>query len=1398
MSSQSEKPRPTQISRRAVARAPRPLFRLLVAIGVCFCLTPISAVLVAQMNTRIQVQQSPNSAPAITLAPHSAPLINATPHNGENRDVSLCVAGCFELAVSHAIPAYVSQDVPRAVSLAWSLRNIQPKGVIQLDVTDTSSTPATTVGLKLRDSSGVLITFDNGHTEMVFQRLSGTMRLAGSFTVTSRGQTRSHYYTAIVTSRWAGDSIADSVKVRVLNADFGTSPYGRGWRILGQQQLWKVNLSTFDSVVVSDGTGTLQYFARAACTSAGCTYASPKGDFSALFFDSTSTDTTNVYRRTYVDGTIVHFDPHGRQTKVEDRFGNLTRTWWRDSVRVDSVVDPVGKKTRLHYDATSHLDSIIDPVGRVSRFTVDTAGNLTTIYDPDGRVAFSGTYATASRALTRLVDRAGGTHGLALDYAHTLAADTLPTIAVAGTAQRPVIVYRSEERAVLVDTANATLGTIANPATPVLSDSVRAIVTDPRGNATRYALDRFNAPKRVEEPLHRTTVIARDTSARAVSTVTPRGHAIGFAYTGVDLTSVVDSTLSRQLTYAYDSRYHLLTQASGHAAPLTNTLTSDGKSDSLSRIASDSATRYTSRSDGRVAQVTDPSNHVTRYASPFSGFQNTDTIVNGNGGIIKTVRDAVGRDSVVFDPLGNKSTTIYDVLNRVIRAVGPRGDATRFAYDTSKNNGAYLTSVTDTLGNVTQFARNVLGWPDSTTDPNGQRTRVQYDSSGNVLHVTNRRGQTIDFTYDKLDNLLTRVSDGATTTFRTDSLDHFVVGSNAESTDTLYFDSADRPYLAVTIRGAHRSLVQSIFNDTLDVRTSVITSVPAASFADTTAWVYDARRVVTMIAGVGAGSYTYYTYVTVNQDHSQLLIQYPSALTETRNSVATHQDYQQTYGPTVYFAKADSILSTWYQVDNAGRVNARYSPHRDTVRRFVFDSASQLRTANDSAYAGPSCSGSVTGGETCSRGSASLVFPYSYSWDLTGNPSGAGLTVSAGNRLTYHFGDTLKYDLDGNLTQQGAFVHYNWNSLSQLTSLTNPSTASFGYDAWGRHVRVTVGTSSTGFLYDGVQALVEVDTAGNPMAEYSFYPDLDHPHSVRLGGASGTKYAVATDGLGNVTGLISDADSVPNWYRYDPFGSIIDYQALAGATTRLGFQAMPFDVVSGLSYARARYYDPVLGRFISEDPLGLAGGINPYVFAGNDPVNESDPLGLATCVGSHPCGDPILPPDCITCLADPLGGIGNYGDAGQGSGGGGGQPGSKPQTTSSKKTNTCSGSARVLKGNASTIGKPGGFSGPTAGNILVTAIGAAVIPSQWGGKGALRPYISQISGVFPGPNISFQGVVETIGSTAVPNVQGYLMGRFPGNLILELPGASRDYGITSVNLTIPASMTCPAGTTKVP
>ena len=77
-------------------------------------------------------------------------------------------------------------------------------------------------------------------------------------------------------------------------------------------------------------------------------------------------------------------------------------------------------------------------------------------------------------------------------------------------------------------------------------------------------------------------------------------------------------------------------------------------------------------------------------------------------------------------------------------------------------------------------------------------------------------------------------------------------------------------------------------------------------------------------------------------------------------------------------------------------------------------------------------------------------------------------------------------------------------------------------------------------------------------------------------------------------------------YTVSPWGEVA---ADTGTTTRLRLAGQQYDQATRLYYMRARYYDPALGRFLSEDPIGITGGLNLYAYAGNDPVNHADPSG---------------------------------------------------------------------------------------------------------------------------------------------------------------------------------------------
>ncbi len=127
----------------------------------------------------------------------------------------------------------------------------------------------------------------------------------------------------------------------------------------------------------------------------------------------------------------------------------------------------------------------------------------------------------------------------------------------------------------------------------------------------------------------------------------------------------------------------------------------------------------------------------------------------------------------------------------------------------------------------------------------------------------------------------------------------------------------------------------------------------------------------------------------------------------------------------------------------------------------------------------------------------------------------------------------------------------------------------------------------------------------------------------------GQTYYYHADGLGSIVAITNATGAVVQRYEYDSFGNIT-YQQDPNFKQPYTYTGREYDEESGLYYYRARYYDAKVGRFITEDPIGLDGGdVNFYSYVGNNPVNWIDPTGLL-CVYSQSTGS-------LTCTDDVLG-----------------------------------------------------------------------------------------------------------------------------------------------------------------
>ena len=118
--------------------------------------------------------------------------------------------------------------------------------------------------------------------------------------------------------------------------------------------------------------------------------------------------------------------------------------------------------------------------------------------------------------------------------------------------------------------------------------------------------------------------------------------------------------------------------------------------------------------------------------------------------------------------------------------------------------------------------------------------------------------------------------------------------------------------------------------------------------------------------------------------------------------------------------------------------------------------------------------------------------------------------------------------------------------------------------------------------------------------------------------AGGFDYIYMQDGLGSVTEVTNWHGTVRRAYVHDSFGNIETQTGTLNPSNPFKYTGRELEEETGLYYYRARFYDPEIGRFLNEDPIGFAGGINFYAYVSNNPINFIDPWGLREC---EPCDD---------------------------------------------------------------------------------------------------------------------------------------------------------------------------------
>ncbi len=774
--------------------------------------------------------------------------------------------------------------------------------------------------------------------------------------------------------------------------------------------------------------------------------------------------------------------------------------------------------------------------------------------------------------------------------------------------------------------------TSATPFTPALPDTAYARVVEPSGALTRFSVNRWGSPRRTIQPMadgQRDTTTMTYTVDGLPATVIKPGYGAGvrdtLGYNASGLLVYSKPVADTITTISYGAYAQPATVSVRGRDSTTYFLGSLGRVDSV-RVGSTTVAKIpTYDTFGRPTAIRRPNADSTVLAYNGVGTDRNVNTVTISGGRTTTYRyDAVGRTRAVVPPSGSSlptDSTDYGTMNQVTarrqRLTSGTVISTTFQADAMLRD----TTVTDPAGQKYRFLYNALGWLIRQKDPTGARDTMQYSIAGDLMKATSRRNLDVAFVYDSLHRVTSRLgTDTATYSYPSHGLQ--LTGVNKRGTfsvaDTVNFNVLGQATSAIT-RLAGQRFARTYHYAPARQLDSVYISGPGGTSFTTRGYGYDAARGV--LTGIKLGtSLTSFTRDAGLQDSART---FPGSGGTVQRLFGSLQAPVKLYSSAAY----GSTIERWIGFDPVGRVAEQLKVSGLNGRFFVYDSLGRFQKAADSTVTSgslpPGCPDLVNGSLLCNN-SVTWSFVAGTqrvdTFDVVGNRKSLGGSYSAGtNRITGFNGCTYATNGAGSdsvRTCGGTVTTFTWDKADALTGLNVGGTAiTMDYDAFGRLVKRTAGGVDAHFLWDGDHLLAELGTgAGTVTAEYSYYPGMDRLHAMIVGA---NRYYAHEDGLGSVIALTDESAVVKRTFTYDDWGQITastDPGAVFGNKDRARWKgALWMGPETEIVYMRNRWYEPRTGRFISEDPIGLEGGINPFAFAGSDPVNGRDPLGLSAC-----------------------------------------------------------------------------------------------------------------------------------------------------------------------------------------
>jgi RHS repeat-associated protein len=965
--------------------------------------------------------------------------------------------------------------------------------------------------------------------------------------------------------------------------------FGYGWSSSFSDHLVVEKASKHATLVQADGS------AITFTEGAGEAFTAP-----AWTQDVLSGSSSAGYTLTLESQTVYKFNGStGRLESVTDRNGNATTLAYNGSGNLETITDPAGRKIKLAYNSEGLVESAEDPMKHVVKYMYES-GNLKSVTQPgESTLRWQFKY-DGSHRMTELVDGRSGKTTIEYNSSNQVVSEIDPmkrTTSFEYTAFHTTM------------TNHATGGVTVQYFT---SNGMGTSVT--KGYGTSSA----------------TTETRRFNVANKLLSVTDgNGHTTQYGYdTHGNRTSMINPDKD-ETKWTYDTTHDIETETLPSGETTTYKRNSDGDPEVIERPAPGStvqSTSYKYTSHGQIESMTDPLKRTWKYEYDTAGDKiaeidpegdkrtwgyNEDSqetsVVSPRGHVsgakesefmTTTERDAQGRSIKVTDPLGHETKYTYDGDGNVETVTDPEGHKTTYTYDadnertkveepnktiteTEYNGAGQVKKQIDGNKHATEYVRNILEQVTEVIDPLGRKTLKEYDKAGNLVSITNAAKQTTTYKYDPA-NRLTEVSysDGKTPTVK---YEYNGDGDRTKMVDgtgttTYEYDQLDRLTATKDGHGNTAGYEYDLANEQTKItypngKTIEREYDKAGRLKSTTDWskniikyTYDADSDLTITTFPSSTSdedtYKYddtdaMTEVKMKKGGETL-----ASLAYTRNKdglveKATSKGLPGEEKPTYTYDKNDRLtngVGISYEYDAANNPTTIGTEHTYSYNAADELEKSVLKKATAATYTFNEV-GDRTKTEPASG--PATTYGYDQAGDLISVTRPKGTEVAA-------IEDTYGYDGDGLRTSEtifGTTTYLAWDLAEELPLILNDGVNSYIYGPGGLPV-------------------AQINSKNEPL-----YLHHDQQGSIRL----------ITGGTGAVGGKCT----------YGAYGTPT---CEGTATSPLGYDGQYTNSDSGLIYLRAREYDPATGQFISVDPK-VTTTIEPYGYAKDNPVNESDPTG---------------------------------------------------------------------------------------------------------------------------------------------------------------------------------------------